>query len=131
MIAAGPLDKFIWPLPTGFVPKSAPYFWSAAGLAMPPAGWEIVAIMAAKGCLATSLTVPSSMTSTWSRTGAKYPFRFSVVVESTRSKLALTAWALKGVPSWNFTPGTNLKVNSFASAEGSHDCASTFMTLMV
>src|SRR5215472_1266575 len=38
----------------------------------------------------------------------------------TLSKLAITASALKGVPSWNFTPDLSSKVNSVASELAVH-----------
>src|SRR6266851_9140826 len=43
---------------------------------------------------------------------------------TTRSRVNLTASALNGVPSWNFTPCLSLNVYCFASGVTSHESAS-------
>ncbi len=75
-----------------------------------PARSERVANNGAKGCDSVRTTVFASGASTFVTCWISLRRGDAVAWSSIRSKLILTASALKGVPSWKVAPSTRVKV---------------------
>ena len=93
------------PVPTGARLNPSPSFWTAVGDTMLVKVIARFRRMGPYGSLVTMSTVRSSTTSPPTIGPARPAHRLGGVPRRPRSKVNLTAAALRGVPSWNFTFG--------------------------
>jgi hypothetical protein len=115
------------PVPTGARLKSEPIFCTAVGETIPMQYMARVLKIGPYGSLVTTSTVRSSTTSAPSSEPARLAQRAGGLPRSARSNVNFTAAALKGVPSWNLTPGRSLK-RTLVGDMTSYDVASAGLT---
>ena len=97
------------PVPTGARSAPSPSFWTAVGDTIDTYSIAMERRIGPYGSLVTMSTVRSSTTSAPAIGPARLAQRAGGVLLNARSNVNLTAAALKGVPSWNFTPDRSLK----------------------
>src|SRR4051812_33024927 len=104
------------PVPTGWLPKSSPYFETAAGD-------TIIAVVSASttgncadGDFILNVTSIGPVASTLASVRNAVTQVQCCFGSSKRLKWATTAAASSGVPSWNLTPLRNVSLNHVASS---------------
>ena len=97
------------PVPTGARSAASPIFCTALGDTIDTYSIAIERRMGPYGSLVTMSTVRSSTTSAPAMGPARLAHRAGGLLLNARSNVNLTAAALNGVPSWNFTFGRSLK----------------------